>query len=80
MSNDSVIRLKPEYVSSITANPALLGAIAQATNKGINTIRTWCKNNDSRLTMLSVLVEVRKFHGLEKHAVVTEHIKIEIAA
>lgn len=74
------LKLKAEYVKLIEDNPKLLGAIAQRTNKSINTIERWCKLNDSRLIMLSVIEEVREFAGLPKSTSLTETVSVEKAA
>lgn len=76
---ETVIRMKPEYVKAIEDNPALMGVIAQVTNKSISTIERWCASNDSRLTMLSVINSVRDYLKLSKDSSITEHIKKQVA-
>lgn len=66
------IRLKAEYVSAIQDNPALLGTIAQKLGRNISTIERWLRDNDEKLTMLTVMSCVRDFLKLEASEQLTE--------
>lgn len=73
------LRLKEKYRTLILTNPALQGAIAQRTNKSMNTVWRWCKDNAGQLTMLSVIDELKKFLSLstkEEEAALFEEIEI----
>jgi len=72
-----VIRLKPEFVEAIKANPELQGKIAQAVNRSVNAIYRWTAANNSQLTMLAVLIEIRTFLKLRPDTVLTEHVEME---
>jgi hypothetical protein len=76
MSNDTVIRLKPEFVQAILADEELRAKVAEACEKSSITIYRWCHSNDSRLTMLSALVVIREYMKLGKDAVITHHVKL----
>lgn len=78
MSN-TVIRLKQEYREDILGNAELQGKVAGAAGKAVNTIYRWCRDNDQRLTMLSVLNAIREFKKLGKDIALTEHVELETA-
>lgn len=67
-------QMKPQYVKAIVDNPALLGAIAQKTNKSISTVERWCAQNHESLTMISAIQCVREFLKLDKSVSITETV------
>ena len=71
-----VLRLKAEYRKAITDNPGLQGAIAQRTNKSMNAVWRWCRNNSEQLTMLSVVTELQTFLKLPKGLSMFEEIEV----
>ena len=70
-------QLKKQYRDIIKADSLLLGMIATATNKSIHTIIRWVDINDERLTMTSVINQVREKLKLPKSVVLTEEVGVE---
>mgnify|MGYP006266457053 CR=1 FL=1 len=79
MKNQTTIKLLPEFVLTIQETPELQGRLAAATGKSVATILRWCRESDSRLTMLSVLIAIREYLQLPKHFVLTGHVELENA-
>lgn len=67
-------QLLPEWKQEVYTNPALVGVVALKSGKSIDTIKRWCRNNDERLTMSSILEAIKDFKGLPKKTSLIEEV------
>jgi hypothetical protein len=72
-TEQTTVKLLPQFIEAIKTMPALQGKIAACTGKSNATIYRWAKENDSRLTMLTVLHTIRQYLELPADFVLTGH-------
>lgn len=67
-------QLKKQYGELILADTKLLGAVASAAGRSVDTIQRWVGNKDEKLTMFSVLNAIREYLKLAKSVQLTEEV------
>lgn len=75
------LQLKQEFIDKIIADQILQGTIAKATGKDVSAPLRWAKRGShEKLTMLSTLVAIRSYLGLDKTEELTEEAELINAA
>lgn len=73
-------QLKKQYGELIKADTKLLGTVASAAGRSVDTIQRWVDNKDEKLTMFSVLNAIREYLKLAKSVTLTEDVPDEVVA
>jgi hypothetical protein len=67
-------QLKKQYGELILADTKLLGTVASAAGRSVDTIQRWVINKDEKLTMFTVLNAIREYLKLAKSVTLTEDV------
>lgn len=73
-------KLKSIHREAITSDVELQVKIAKATKKTIETVKRWARENDSQLTLLSVIDVIKKHRSIPESEIITEQVKENTAA
>lgn len=69
-------QLKQNIKELIAADPILQGKLASQADKSVFTIQKWIREDDQKITMLSMLNVIREHCNLDKKVLLTEEMKL----